>query len=97
MDPREEDFFTIKEIANKLKVCTNTVRALINSARLPALKFGHQWRVTSSDLAAYLNNTRHHPGGHTAHTVTPVKPLTGPKHHNQAIFGDDADHDDLFV
>ncbi len=88
----EEEFYTIKDIADKLKVCVNTVRALVKSKRLPALKVGHQWRITSGDLAQFIaQKKREHDGSKK------VVPLTGPKHSNQGIFGDDADHDDLFA
>ncbi len=92
MSSNEEEFFTIKDIASKLKVCTNTVRALVKSKDLLAIKVGHQWRITSGDLAQYVQTKkRHHDGS------VKVSPLTGPKHSNQGIFGDDADHDDLFA
>ena len=38
MSHTEDEFYTIKDIAAKLKVCTNTVRALVKSKEIPALK-----------------------------------------------------------
>jgi excisionase family DNA binding protein len=92
MSHTEEEFYTIKDIASKLKVCVNTVRALVKSQQLPAIKVGHQWRITATDLTQFIENRkRAHDGSKK------VTPLTGPKHSNRGIFGDDADHDDLFA
>ena len=97
MSHSEEEYYTIKDIAKKLQVCINTVRSLIKSGRLPAIKIGSQWRITSTDFSDYVEAKKQRRGPHNAKIPQKVTPLTGPKHSNQAIFGDDADHDDLFA
>jgi|TARA_R100001510_G_C7622568_1_gene183121 excisionase family DNA binding protein len=92
MSHTEDEFYTIKDIAAKLKVCTNTVRALVKSKEIPALKVGHQWRITADDLNTFIDQRKQSHDGSKK-----VVPLTGPKHASQGIFGDDADHDDLFA
>lgn len=91
MSHKEEEFFTIKEIAEKLQVHHNTVRALIRTERLLAIRVGHQWRILSSDLEDYIHRSKTYRNG-----VRKVVPITGPNHTSQAIFGDDADHNDPF-
>ena len=97
MSLNNEEIYTIKDIADKLKVCVNTVRTLVKSGRLPAIKVGRQWRITSTDLQDYLEEKKNRNGHHNAAIPQKVVPLTGPKHASQGIFGDDSDHDDLFA
>lgn len=92
----DEEFYTIKDIAKKLKVCVNTVRALVKSRKIQAIKVGHQWRITSGDLSQYIEEKKQR-SFHNGQPRAKVTPLTGPKHRNQGIFGDDAEHDDLFA
>lgn len=45
---------TIKETAERLGVCAKTVRTLIGKRALIASQVGRQWRISESELAAYL-------------------------------------------
>jgi len=52
-------YYSLEEIAKKLSVHVNTVRNLVKSKQLPAVKMGAQWRVNKRDLVTYLEeNTK---------------------------------------
>ncbi len=56
---KNASYYSLEEIARKLSIHVNTVRNLIRARKLPAVKVGHQWRVSKADLVAYLEeNTR---------------------------------------
>lgn len=46
---------TVHETAEKLKVKESTIRSWIKDKKLRAIKFGREWRITSNDLEAFLN------------------------------------------
>ncbi len=46
---------TVHEVAEMLKLKESTIRNLIASKRLRAIKFGREWRVAVRDLEAFLN------------------------------------------
>ncbi|MDP8978784.1 MAG: helix-turn-helix domain-containing protein [Actinomycetota bacterium] len=54
----DERLWTVGEVAEHMRVSDMTVYRLIRSGRLPALKVGRAYRVTGSDLAAYLAASR---------------------------------------
>ena len=47
-------FYTIKEIADALRVSEKSVRRKIESSELSAHKFGRLWRISEQDLKAYF-------------------------------------------
>jgi excisionase family DNA binding protein len=47
-------FYTIKEIADALRVSEKSVRRKIESSELRAHKFGRLWRISEQDLKAYF-------------------------------------------
>lgn len=49
-------FYTLNEIATKLKVHVNTVENLIRGRSMSATKVGRQWRVSEDQLTAYLDS-----------------------------------------
>lgn len=51
MDNQEEEYLTIDETAKKLKVAKATVYRMARKGRLPAVKFGRVWRISSLRLA----------------------------------------------
>tara|TARA_R110002020_G_scaffold239991_1_gene452663 strand:- start:37 stop:333 length:297 start_codon:yes stop_codon:yes gene_type:complete len=94
----QEKVFTIKEIAHKLRVCVNTVRSMIRKGTLPAMKVGHQWRISETDLTAYLNQRRNSNRERASFKNAPrVKLMAGSNNTKQDIFGGDSDTDDLFA
>ncbi len=46
---------TIHDVAQNLNVDERTIRELIRKNELRAIKVGKEWRVTESDLDAYVN------------------------------------------
>jgi len=43
-------YYTIKEAAKLLKVCTNTIYKWSKSGQLPAVKIGGQWFISKEEL-----------------------------------------------
>ncbi|WP_027132838.1 helix-turn-helix domain-containing protein [Geminicoccus roseus] len=50
-----QPLLTVREVAEMLKLKESTIRQMIISGRLRAIKFGREWRVTRDDLEACLN------------------------------------------
>jgi excisionase family DNA binding protein len=50
----EEKFFTLQEVADALKVNYMTVYRWVRAGKLPAYKFGTEWRVEDSDLREFI-------------------------------------------
>ncbi len=48
-----DTLLTIKETANRLKVCDRTILRHIKSKKLKASKVGH-WRVSEKDLETFI-------------------------------------------
>jgi excisionase family DNA binding protein len=49
---------TIEQTAKHLQVSTKTVRRLIDAGDLIAHRFGHQWRISKSDLHTFIRMRR---------------------------------------
>jgi excisionase family DNA binding protein len=49
---------TVRVVAARLEVSEKTVRRLIQSGQLPALRIGHSLRISEDDLRSYLNSCR---------------------------------------
>lgn len=52
---QEEEFFSIQEAADKLRVNYATIRKLIKTGELEAAKVGGVWRVTGTGIINLLN------------------------------------------
>jgi excisionase family DNA binding protein len=50
----EEDILTVREVADLLKLHPKTINKLANSGKLPACKFGRQWRFRKSEVLKLL-------------------------------------------
>lgn len=50
----EDEFLTIDEVAKRLKVTKVTVYRMARKGKLPAIKFGKAWRISSKKLAELL-------------------------------------------
>lgn len=59
----EERYWTPEEIAERLKLSKGTVYGLLRAGELPAIKIGSQWRVSESDLDAFLRRKKSGPEG----------------------------------
>jgi excisionase family DNA binding protein len=53
-----EELYTVQEVAKKLAFTVRTVYSYIKSGRLKASKMGGQWRVTETDLKAFIDGSR---------------------------------------
>jgi excisionase family DNA binding protein len=49
-----DDYQTVKEVADRLKVSEATVRHWIKAGELRAIDIGKGWRIADRDLAAFL-------------------------------------------
>lgn len=54
----DERFYTIKEVAELLKVSDGAVRKWLKSGKLKGIKLGRIWRIKKSDLEEFLNEKR---------------------------------------
>jgi excisionase family DNA binding protein len=53
-----EELFTPQEVAQKLKIDMSTVYRWIREGRLKAVKIGHFWRVSESELSRLLKGDK---------------------------------------
>lgn len=51
----KDNVFTVKQVANYLKVCDRTVIRLIHDKKIRASKVGGSWRIKEKDINKYLN------------------------------------------
>ncbi|NSW76059.1 MAG: helix-turn-helix domain-containing protein [Candidatus Atribacteria bacterium] len=49
-----EEFYTVEEVAQKLKVTEYVIRKWIREKKLKAVKIGRLWRVPESALREFL-------------------------------------------
>ena len=56
-----EQHLPVSEVAAKLSCCEETVKRMIRSGRLPAVKLGGQYRVAEGTIAASLGTGRNKP------------------------------------
>lgn len=54
METTKEEYLTSEEVAEKLKVKKITIYRMARSGKLPAIKFGKSWRISSVKLAEFL-------------------------------------------
>ncbi len=62
----DERLFTVTEVAEKLRTSEETVRTWLREGRLGGLRIGGKrtgWRISESDLAAFLQRARERPDG----------------------------------
>lgn len=57
-----DDFYTIYEVADLLKLSDRTIQRMIKAGELPAKKYGGGWRIKADDLKQFLDD----PGRETA-------------------------------
>ncbi|MCZ0963425.1 helix-turn-helix domain-containing protein [Paracoccus benzoatiresistens] len=60
----QDQYQTVREVADRLKVAEATVRHWIKKGQLRAIDIGKGWRIADSDLADFL----------TAHQTAPKLP-----------------------
>ena len=52
------EMLTVREVAQRLKLREYTVRDYIRKGNLPAAKFGRVWRVSETDLEAFIEERK---------------------------------------
>ena len=57
----EEAYYTLAEVAERLKVSRRTVYRWIQAGDLPAYKLGQEWRIQDTDLKKFLEARRTRP------------------------------------
>src|ERR1700759_2930859 len=73
----EEEFLTVAEVAEMLKLTQQTVRNWIDQGSLPALRVGRRVRIRRSDFDHLLE--ARYTGGSRGASDTPHAPQTQPK------------------
>jgi excisionase family DNA binding protein len=53
-----DEFFTVEELSDKLKVSEQTIRMWIREGRIEAYKFGRAHRVPASALQRFLEQSK---------------------------------------
>ena len=56
----DETYYTLAEIAQRLRVSYRTVYRWVQAEKLPAYKLGTEWRVAESDLQGFLQARKIH-------------------------------------
>lgn len=51
MNNQQDEYLTIEEVAEKLKVKKVTIYRMARRGQLPAMKFGRVWRINSQKLS----------------------------------------------
>jgi excisionase family DNA binding protein len=54
----EETYYTLREVADKLRVSRRTVYRWVQAKELPAYKLGGEFRITERDLECFLEARR---------------------------------------
>jgi excisionase family DNA binding protein len=49
-------FYTVEEIAHLLRLHPYTIRRLCREGKVPAFKFGGQWRFRKEEIEKYLRS-----------------------------------------
>lgn len=61
MQRMEETYYTLQDVAERLKVSYRTVYRWVRAGDLPAYKLGQDWRVEDSDLRKFLKARKAQP------------------------------------
>jgi excisionase family DNA binding protein len=50
----EKELLTVNEVSEKLRISRNTVNRWIHAKKIPAIRYGKQWRIKKADIAEWL-------------------------------------------
>lgn len=56
--PKDQDFYTVEELAKKLRVHVMTVYRYIKAGKLDAHKIGKEFRIKKTEFNKFLQLTR---------------------------------------
>jgi excisionase family DNA binding protein len=51
----EDGFYTVEDVAKRLRVTAKTVRTWISQRRLTAFRVGREWRLREVDVQAFID------------------------------------------
>ncbi len=57
MENQKEEFLTVDEAAQRLKVNKVTIYRMARKGQIPAIKFGKVWRISSVKLSELFNKS----------------------------------------
>lgn len=55
---KQEEFYTAKELADKLRVNIMTIYRYIEAKKLKAYKFGKEFRIDKKEFDSFLNRAK---------------------------------------
>ena len=53
-----QEYWTVPEVAARLRVSTDTIKRLLRSEQLQGEKVGRQWRISENALQKYLKTSK---------------------------------------
>jgi len=62
MKGKKENYYTIQEVADTLKVAYLTVYRWIQNNRIQAYKMGKQYRISDDELNKFIKNSKYNNG-----------------------------------
>lgn len=68
-----QEFFTVSEVANKLKLHAKTVLNFVHEGQLKAMRIGKQYRITPEDLAAFTRTATPAAIASTERSIRPIE------------------------
>lgn len=77
-----QDFYTLEEVAGRLKLHIKTVRSYVRDGRLKATRIGKQYRVARTDLEVFSGTTPPEiprPGCVDVSSVVTIDPISRPQ------------------
>ena len=55
---RAMNFYTVRDLAERLQVTDRTIREYLHTGRLTGFKVGREWRFTDEDLQRFVESQR---------------------------------------
>lgn len=60
-DLQPEKYYTLSEVAKRLKLSTRTVRRKLSTQELSGFKIGNQWRFTENHIRSFVRRQSSRP------------------------------------
>jgi excisionase family DNA binding protein len=68
------DFFTVKQVADKLQLSPQTIKRHISNGKMGAVKMGGVWRISDNQLNEYVSANLSTMDQQTDNTTIPTMP-----------------------